>query len=75
MVGACFGVAPPEIGFVSSNGWDACSAAAFGFHAIWMNREGAPMDRLQGRPAHELSDLHALPILVAGMGDGNGRSR
>lgn len=65
MVGSRFGTEPAEVAFVSSNGWDACAAAAFGFRAIWANRDGAPMDRLQGRPAHMLSDLDALPALLA----------
>jgi 2-haloacid dehalogenase len=65
LVGARFGHAPAEVAFVSSNGWDACAAAAFGFHAIWVNRDGAPMDRLFGRPAHVLRDLDALPALLA----------
>lgn len=70
MVGARFGTAPAETGFVSSNGWDACAAAAFGFRSIWVNREGAPMDRLHGRPAQELSDLQALPSLAHEMENG-----
>ncbi len=65
MVGARFGTRPAEVVFVSSNGWDACAAAAFGFQTIWVNREGAPMDRLHGRPAHILDDLTALPGLLA----------
>lgn len=64
MVGARFGTQLSEVAFVSSNGWDACSAAAQGFHAIWVNREGAPMDRLHGRPAHVLDDLAALPEVL-----------
>ena len=74
MVGAHFGTAPAGTGFVSSNGWDACAAAAFGFHSIWVNRESAPMDRLHGRPAHQLSDLRALPDLAAGLNDTDSRS-
>lgn len=65
LVGARFGYDPAEVAFISSNGWDACAAAAFGFHAIWVNRDGAPMDRLFGRPAHVLRDLGALPALLA----------
>ncbi|SDW43678.1 haloacid dehalogenase type II [Roseicitreum antarcticum] len=65
LVGRQFGTMPAEVAFVSSNCWDACAAAAFGFHAIWINREGAPIDRLFGRPAHVLHDLDALPALLA----------
>lgn len=65
MVGKRFGTAPTEVAFVSSNGWDACAGAAFGFHAIWVNREGAPPDRLPGKPTHVLADLRALPAFLA----------
>src|SRR5262249_51899389 len=37
-----FACAPPAIAFISSNGWDIAGASAFGFHAIWINRAGAP---------------------------------
>ena len=60
-------VAPHEVLFVSSNGWDACAAAAYGFVGVWVNRDGAPLDRLHGAPAHVLSDLSGLPDLVAGL--------
>lgn len=65
MVGEHFGLPPSEVAFVSSNGWDACAAAAYGFHTIWVNRDGAPLDRLHGRPAHVITDLKALPQLLA----------
>lgn len=65
MVGTRFGTDPAEVAFVSSNGWDACAAAAYGFQAIWVNREGAPMDRLHGQPTHVLRDLAALPTLIS----------
>ena len=43
-------VKPEEICFVSSNGWDAYSASAFGFQVIWCNRGGQPAERLAGQP-------------------------
>lgn len=64
LVGKRFGIAPAEVAFVSSNGWDACSAAAYGFHTIWVNRAGEPLDRLHARPAHVIADLAALPALI-----------
>lgn len=67
LVGQALGLAPAEVLFVSSNGWDALAGAAYGFTAVWVNREGAPLDRLPGRPAHVLRDLAALPGLVAGL--------
>ena len=39
------GVARERIGFVSSNGWDAAGAKAFGFRVYWANRGGAPAER------------------------------
>lgn len=36
--------------FVSSNGWDAAGAAWFGFRAFWINRAGAPLERLGVQP-------------------------
>jgi 2-haloacid dehalogenase len=39
-----------SIGFVSSNGWDALGAKSFGFRVYWINRAGAPVDRLGFQP-------------------------
>lgn len=64
LVGAGLKLAPQEVLFVSSNGWDACAGAAYGFATVWVNRDGAPRDRLFGSPQHVLSDLGALPGLV-----------
>lgn len=64
MVGARFGCAKDEVLFVSSNGWDACGAAGYGFRTAWVNRAGDPMDRLYARPQHVLSDLVPIPDLV-----------
>ena len=52
------------IGFVSSNGWDATGAQAFGFRTFWVNRAGAPVDEMGVRPDHELRSLAELPPLV-----------
>ena len=35
-----------QIAFVSSNCWDALGAKSFGFTVYWINRAGAPVDRL-----------------------------
>lgn len=64
LVGERFGTVPDEVLFVSSNGWDAAGAAAYGFRTVWVNRSGDPVDRLPGRPAHVLSDLTAIPDLA-----------
>jgi len=67
LVGSTMNVQPSEVLFVSSNCWDACAGAAYGFVSVWVNRDGAPLDRLYGRPAHILRDLSALPKFVAGL--------
>lgn len=44
------GVPRALMGFVSSNGWDAAGAKTFGFRVFWINRSGAPVERLGVRP-------------------------
>ena len=58
------GVAAGRIGFVSSNCWDALGAKAFGFNAFWINRTGAPVDRLGVRPDAVLKSLGDLPEVL-----------
>jgi 2-haloacid dehalogenase len=54
------GVEATRIGFVSSNCWDALGAKAFGFTVFWINRSGAPVDRLGPQPDAILSSLGDL---------------
>lgn len=65
LVGARFGAEPRDVLFVSANGWDVCSAAAYGFRAVWVNRAGLPVDRLPGQPDHVVADLSGVPALAA----------
>ncbi|KEO61718.1 haloacid dehalogenase type II [Thioclava indica] len=58
------GVAPEQTVFVSSNGWDAAGAAKAGFRVLWINRAGAPPERLPYKPAAILNDLRAVPDWV-----------
>jgi 2-haloacid dehalogenase len=58
------GVAAGRIAFQSSNAWDVHGAAAFGLRAVWINRQGAPAERLPGAAEHELRDLSGLPELL-----------
>ena len=58
------GVPPAKVCFLSSNCWDAHGAAHFGFATAWVNRAGAPDDRLPGQLAAELRDLSRLPSLL-----------
>ena len=59
-----FGVAPGEISFQSSNRWDVAGAKAFGFHCVWINRQGAP-DEYPDMPADlVITDLKPLSNLA-----------
>jgi len=58
------GVAKEHICFVSSNGWDATGAAAFGFQVAWVNRSGLKFETLGFPPKAELKDLSELADLV-----------
>jgi 2-haloacid dehalogenase len=59
------GVAKHEIGFVSSNYWDAAGAKNFGFTVCWINRAGARPDALGVEPDYELKTLDELPRCLA----------
>jgi 2-haloacid dehalogenase len=48
---------PESIGFVSSNCWDALGAKSFGFTVYWINRLGAPVDRLGFTPDKTIKSL------------------
>jgi 2-haloacid dehalogenase len=58
------GLRADEICFVSSNGWDAFSAKAFGFRVVWCNRFGQAPERLPAPRDREVNTLTALPELV-----------
>jgi 2-haloacid dehalogenase len=58
------GVRADEIAFMSSNAWDVHGAACFGLRPVWINRLGAPRERLPEGPEHELKDLSGLPELI-----------
>ena len=55
---------PGDLLFISSNGWDAAGARAFGLPVAWLNRTGAPPERLGVSPDVTLPDLSALPALL-----------
>jgi 2-haloacid dehalogenase len=58
------GLKEGEICFISSNGWDAYSAKAFGFHVIWCNRSGQTPERIPEAPDAEILSLSDLPEIV-----------
>jgi 2-haloacid dehalogenase len=50
--------------FVSSNGWDAIGATWFGYQTLWVNRTGAPLERLGTTPHHQGQTLRdVLPLI------------
>lgn len=59
------GIPAEAILFVSSNGWDAWAASAFGMRVAWCNRQGLTRERLPGAPNHEIRSLAELPALLA----------
>ena len=58
------GTAADRIGFVSSNGWDAAGAKAFGFRAYWVNRVGAPVEKLGALPDAIVKDLRGIAAVL-----------
>jgi 2-haloacid dehalogenase len=58
-------LAPERICFLSSNGWDAYSAKAFGFRVLWCNRFGQAPERIPATPDGEIGDLSLLPGRLA----------
>ena len=54
------GVAKEDIGFVSSNCWDALGAKSFGFRVYWINRLGAPVDALGFQPDRVVKGAHEV---------------
>ncbi|MCY3984417.1 MAG: haloacid dehalogenase type II [Roseovarius sp.] len=59
-----FGCERHEVLFVSSNGWDACAAATYGFRTAWVNRMGEPVERLTAKPDHIVASLARIPELA-----------
>jgi len=64
LVPARLDVSRDAVLFVSSNGWDIAGAAGFGFFTAWVNRAGAPQDRLDHPPHEELADLTLIPDIA-----------
>ena len=59
------GLAPRDIAFVSSNGWDAAGAAAFGFTTFWINRYGLPVERHAREPDFIVGSLTHIAAIAA----------
>ena len=58
------GIPSAGICFMSSNGWDAVGAAAFGFRVIWINRYKQPAEQLPAQPDIVVDSLSPLPELL-----------
>ncbi|HEX3485061.1 MAG TPA: haloacid dehalogenase type II [Micropepsaceae bacterium] len=58
------GVPAGSILFVSSNGWDAYAASAFGMKVVWCNRYGQRAERLPGAPDLMVTSLSQLPDVL-----------
>lgn len=58
------GLEARRIAFVSTNAWDACGAAHFGFAVAWLNRFQQQRERLPGAPAATITTLSELPGLL-----------
>ena len=55
-----FGLVARHILFVSSNGWDVCGAAWFGYTTFWVNRNAAPFEELGVTPHGSGADMNDL---------------
>ncbi|WP_374652014.1 haloacid dehalogenase type II [Dongia sp.] len=58
------GLPPNEIGFVSSNGWDAMGAAAFGFKVFWLQRQVGPVEYDLAMLTARISSLAELSVAL-----------
>lgn len=63
-------LAPADIAFVSSNGWDAAGAKVFGFTTFWINRYGLPVERHAPEPdfvVGSLANVAAMGLARSGL--------
>jgi 2-haloacid dehalogenase len=71
-----FGLAPREIVFVSSNGWDAAGANWFGYTTFWLNRQAVPAEELGVTPHGTGSGMDDLLVFLQTLAaSGGSRSR
>lgn len=66
LAGDRLGLPAAAIVFVSSNGWDAWAASAYGMRVFWCNRQRQTHERLPGNPDDEGHSLSELPALLMG---------
>ena len=59
------GLAAGEIGFVSSNSWDALAATWYGYRTLWVNRSDLPFEEIGPPPIHTGRSLRDVAQLLA----------
>ncbi len=59
-----FGIERSQVCFLSSNGWDAHAAKAYGFHVVWCNRFGQAPEQLPEVPDGQITTLAELPEIL-----------
>lgn len=59
-----FGIERNQVCFLSSNGWDAHAAKAYGFHVVWCNRFGQAPEQLPEVPDGQITTLAELPEIL-----------
>jgi cystathionine gamma-synthase len=59
------GLRPPQIAFVSSNGWDALAATWYGFQTLWVNRQGLPQEEIGPAATREATNLNGVLDMLA----------
>jgi 2-haloacid dehalogenase len=59
-----FGLPASAILFLSSNGWDAYAASAFGLRVVWCNRFDQRPERLPGKPDCQIKSMLELPAVL-----------
>jgi 2-haloacid dehalogenase len=65
LAASTLGVSLGQMGFVSSNPWDAQAAGHAGFHVFWCNRAGHPAEYGLAESATAIASLDELPPRVA----------
>ena len=64
LIEPALGLGRTQVLFVSSNGWDAAGARAFGLPVCWVNRAATPTDQLDQPPTYSISSLAELLALL-----------
>jgi 2-haloacid dehalogenase len=60
------GLSPDSIGFVTSNGWDAAGAGAFGFQVAWLRRDASAGLPAVGAPEPVIATWPEVPTIFTG---------